>query len=525
MREADTLRTRQHPNIVPLLASFTQNTTESEHDVKSLNLLFPYAELDLERWMNLPKTPQWLRSRTPDRHRQRNYLYNAIYSLVSALAFLHREIGGMITSHHDLKPKNVLVIGETLKICDFGRSHLMPSEEGSQTEGQSGLGTFTYNPPEYWNDDGTRASRSHGRAFDVWTMACIMLELATLVVYGWESKPVKEFRDERLSSQNGSRKFKDRSLQESSDDSFHNNMDIVQQWMSRMEEDDESPRLIQVLGIAEGMLEITPEERLFSWEAELDLYELLNPDLSRDMRLEKMAECVQPPGQKKGVKRRTPVHRASVQGDRDRLAKLLKEGWPADEEDSIGNTPYQLADQKKHLAVMELLESVVENQAAAFSGSMVGPGAREEILGDQEAMLRQDAHGRTRLHWAAFESDKDAVAFILKKKSAQREVWVSDEFGKTPLHLASEAASVQIVSLILEASGKPEELVMTKDCSGKIPLHWAALGGNTEAAQRLLSARPNSHEMVVDEDDNGKNSLHFAIKKDHFEVEKVLKAV
>lgn len=525
MREADTLRKRQHPNIVPLLASFTQNTIESELDVKSLNLLFPYAESDLQQWMNLPKTPKWLRSRTPDRHRQRVYLYNAIYSLVSALAYLHREIGGMITSHHDLKPQNVLVIGETLKLCDFGRSHLMPSEEGSQTEGQSGLGTFAYHPPEYWNDDGTRASRSHGRAFDVWTMACIMLELATLVVYGWESQPVKRFKDKRLSSQNGSRKFKDRGPQNSLDDSFHNNMDVVQRWMSQMKEKDESPELIGVLSIAEGMLKTTPEERLYSWEAELDLYELLNPDLSRDMRLEKIAECVQPPGRKKGIKRQTPVHRASIRGDRDRLAKLLKEGWPASEEDSRGNTPYQLADQKKHFAVMELLGSVIKNQAAAFSGSMAGPGGREEILEDQETILRQDADGRTRLHRAALGSDKDAVMIILKGKSAQREVRVLDKFGQTPLHLASAAGSVQIVSQILEASGKPEELVMTKNNSGRIPLHLAALRGNKEAAQRLLSARPNRREMVEDEDDDGKNPLHFAIKYDHLEVEKVLKAV
>lgn len=364
MREADTLRKREHPNIVALLASFTLNAVESEREVKSLNLLFPYAELDLERWMTLQQAPQWL---SGDRQRQRAYLYQAIYSLVSALAFLHREIGGVITSHHDLKPKNILVIGETLKICDFGRSHLIPLAQGSDTEGLNGLGTFTYQPPEYWNDDGTRASRRHGRAFDIWTMGCIVVELAALIVYGWECEQVKAFRQERISSENGSRKFETRNLQGVLDDSFHNHMDVVHDWMSRMKSKDDSRMLVPVLAIADGMLKIDPEERLYSWEAELDLYELLHQDHPKVIRLEKGAICVQPPGQKSYVKLRTPVHRASIQGNRDRLVNLLKVGWPADEEDSTGNTPSQLAELNGHSSTRDLLVNFIADQAGDAS--------------------------------------------------------------------------------------------------------------------------------------------------------------
>lgn len=520
MREADTLRKREHENIVPLLASFTLNTFESEYEVKSLNLIFPYAESDLERLMNSPKKPQWLCSQHSGRHDERTYLYNAIYSLVSALAFIHREIGGMITSHHDLKPKNILVIGETLKICDFGRSHLIPLEQGSETEGQKGLGTFIYHPPEYWNEDGTRASRSHGRAFDVWSMGCMVVELATLIVYGWESEHVKVFRENRTSFQNGPRKFRDRSLQGSLDDSFHNNMDIVRQWMSQMIAEDESRVLVQVLKVAEGMLEKTPEDRLYSWEAELNLYELLNPDHPKVLSLKKMATCIQPPRKKDYSNTRTPVHRASIQGNRDRITALLEVGWPADEVDSTGHSPCQLAEENKHHSIRELLEKSIADSTIVTSKSINLPINGKLMV--QETLLTQDVYERTLLHWAAIDSDINTVRSILGRKFAHQEVWVADGFGKLPIHYASEKPSVEIFSLLLETSTDPDKLVSAKDCNGKLPLHWAAQKGNKETVEILLGTGRCSNSMIQDKDDNGKSPLQLASKYDHIEVVKVL---
>jgi serine/threonine protein kinase len=124
----------------------------------------------------------------------RDWLYREIFALVSAVSFLHREIDGIVTSHHDLKPDNILWLGGSLKICDLGRSHLLPAADGSETEGRAGLGTFSYQPPEYYNDDGTRSSRKHGRAFDVWSLGCILLEMATLIVYGWQGRKIQDSR-------------------------------------------------------------------------------------------------------------------------------------------------------------------------------------------------------------------------------------------------------------------------------------------------------------------------------------------
>src|ERR1700743_1812306 len=101
MREVETLRKREHHNIVPLLASFTMNAFGSEE--RSLNILFPWADMNMDQWLRLDSTP--LRE-SCGRDEQRKWIYHEILSLLSAVSFLHRDIDGEITSHHDLKPEN-----------------------------------------------------------------------------------------------------------------------------------------------------------------------------------------------------------------------------------------------------------------------------------------------------------------------------------------------------------------------------------------------------------------------------------
>ncbi len=181
-REVQTLQKRSnHPNIIPLLASYTLETDESGHYVRSLHLLFPLAETDLADWMANSQVPSNV-ARLSKQDRE-TYLYRSIYELVSSISYLHKDVGGMVTAHHDLKPRNILVVKDKLKIADFGHSHLRPIIDGSATEGVSGLGTYEYQPPEYYDQDGSRAQVKHGRAFDVWAVGCIVIELATLIVH------------------------------------------------------------------------------------------------------------------------------------------------------------------------------------------------------------------------------------------------------------------------------------------------------------------------------------------------------
>ena len=189
-------------------------------------------------------------------------------SLVSALAYTNREIDGRVTIHYDLKPKNTLVLGEVLQISDFARSHLVPLIQGLETDGMSGLGSLTYHHPDLLNGDGTRAQRPHGRAFDVWSMGCIMVEVAVLY-YGWQTQMAKSFKEERSKSTVHRRDFDRLSRTGTLDDSFHNNMSVVRQWILQMRQQACDKTLTQYLDIAESMLKTVSEERIYSWEVDV----------------------------------------------------------------------------------------------------------------------------------------------------------------------------------------------------------------------------------------------------------------
>ena len=115
--------------------------------------------MDLETWMNGSQVPTPIQALS--RRERQAYIYRSIFGLVSGLAYMHKESGGLITSHHDPKPSNVLVVGQDFKIADLGRSHLRPVDGGSETEGANGLGTYEYEPPEYWQNNGSRAKLKH----------------------------------------------------------------------------------------------------------------------------------------------------------------------------------------------------------------------------------------------------------------------------------------------------------------------------------------------------------------------------
>ena len=357
LREAYTLRAREHPHIVPLLASYTEHTIESEYEVKFLNLLFPYSEMNLHEWLYLDEAPQFL-PQASNSKQLKTYVYNSISSLCSALAYLHREIKGLISSHHDLKPKNILLFGEIWKIADFGRSHLIPLDAGSETEAKSGLGTFAYNPPEYWDDTGHRANVRHGRAFDIWAMGCIIIELATIAVYGWSSKGLRRFRKNRTMNQARSRIFNDRDPTD--DGSFHNNMNVVGYWIDELRNIDGSSYLVQTLGVANSMLSQDQSKRPLSWEVDLDFYELFNPNESNAEKVARTTNGIQTPSRRSPIGTENPLQRAVMHDNLLRVRCLLDAGWPAGIVDVTGLTTNFQARERVPAAMMDVL--IASNQ-------------------------------------------------------------------------------------------------------------------------------------------------------------------
>ena len=471
---------------------------ESEVAVTTLHLILPFAEMNLADWMAHPQPPVWLQGLP--RPECRAVLYRFIYALVSGVSFLHRENGGKITAHHDLKPKNILVIGQELKIADFGRSHLRSFEEGSSTEAISGLGTYEYQPPEYLKDNGSHAGAKHGRAFDVWSMGCIIIEIAILIVYGWESERVTKFRNQRRDNPKRERQeLADWRMAywHTPDDSFHNNWIIVKDWIHHLKLKDGSQKLTSVLNVAKQMMTQTPGSRLYAWEAEWDLYNIQQPDDDRDTRMEKGALCVQPPPPKRKILNgtQTPLHRAAQNGDLERLVQLFEAKWPLFVQDHEG------------LTALDVFKQSQEGYWYDSLCTRLAPKTSEKATNEEQGQ---------KLIEAAKKGEVDVVKGLLAQGV---DAMFVDEEGRSALYKAIECYQSRVLGCLLQAKGK--ELLRHKENRwGDTPLHRAAgLGDATIVAQLLAYSLD-----IEDQQNEGMTALYLAAQHGREEAVELLLA-
>ena len=116
--------------------------------------------------------------------------------------------------------------------------------------------------------------------------------------------------------------------------------------------------------------------------------------------------------------------------------------------------------------------------------AMAGDLARvEALLADGADASAPQGDGMTALHWAARSLNAPLARLLL---DAGADVAATTRIGAyTPLHLASEVGSAEIVGLLLEAGAA--QTATTEDVGGATPLHLAAAAGDAEAVRLLLS--------------------------------------
>lgn len=90
------------------------------------------------------------------------------YQLLHALAYMEEK--NII--HRDLKPGNILMYGNTVKICDFGLSKYFIDGKNSHTSHTSEVQTLWYRSPEVTFKQG------YNFKTDVWSIGAIILEMA-----------------------------------------------------------------------------------------------------------------------------------------------------------------------------------------------------------------------------------------------------------------------------------------------------------------------------------------------------------
>lgn len=156
-------------------------------------------------------------------------------------------------------------------------------------------------------------------------MGCIIIELAIVLVYGWENGKLQTFTRKR--TENGT-----------PNDPFHKNMPVVTRWTENLERDDGSYSIIGLMRTARDMIHIEPEARLYSWEAYLDVYERPNSNETADARREMMDKFIQGPKASQVSSKENPRARQVMEKNPIREDCLAKKGWPSVQSTSeIGN--------------------------------------------------------------------------------------------------------------------------------------------------------------------------------------------
>jgi serine/threonine protein kinase len=173
---------------------------ENDHIVKlvkayghgeSINLVFPRAWTNLD---HLLRDPTYEYSSKRGLRLDRADAWKQLLGISSALKQMHgyggeatrrtRDDSGVLGRaciHFDLKPDNILVEREgNWLITDFGQAALTERQRGTTPHVGGHFGTDAYAPPEI--DD---RSMEVGRAYDVWSLGCIMLEVAAFLVLSY----------------------------------------------------------------------------------------------------------------------------------------------------------------------------------------------------------------------------------------------------------------------------------------------------------------------------------------------------
>jgi len=323
------LQEREHPNIIPLLSSFRTGReyrlSASDRDMY-LYMIHPHADGSMEAWMEHKQDNLLV-------DRRQSHIRDMMYDLVSAVAYIHSAIGGNIAFHHDLKPSNILFFNrgrEQLpiwKICDFGSANSKLAQGDTGTDNP--MASYNYTPPEYWP---RRGKGRLGRAWDVFSLGCIFLELATIYKYGWnKEESLGKFVELRTSNGNCPHSAEHTHLEIYQDASFFNNMEAVRSWLEHLRKGS-SIRLLQILDLIEEMLEEERNERIFAFEVEIYLCQIRNPDMDLESREDLFRRISQPPNKSiNGLDRHNnPLRRGNSKKWKlhPTLLKILKEkGW------------------------------------------------------------------------------------------------------------------------------------------------------------------------------------------------------
>lgn len=155
LRETQTHRSLNHPNIVKLFETF-------ELDANTLCTILEYC--------NGPDLSCYLKQNKLLQEKDAKLLLKQI---LYGLKYLHENQRKII--HYDLKPQNILFHAGEIKITDFGLCKVMESNTSLMELTSQGVGTYWYLPPECFEIADTPPKIT--TKVDIWSVGVILFEM------------------------------------------------------------------------------------------------------------------------------------------------------------------------------------------------------------------------------------------------------------------------------------------------------------------------------------------------------------
>jgi len=151
IRDVSFLRSLEHPNVVKMIDMHISG-------VQDYNLIFEYLESDLYRVLK--------NNRMTGVQMHMEHVLRYSHQLLSGLQACHARL----ILHRDLKPQNLLIGRDGLKIGDFGlaRTFALPLRPYTHD-----VVTLWYRAPEI-----LLGLRQYGTSVDIWSVGCIIAEMA-----------------------------------------------------------------------------------------------------------------------------------------------------------------------------------------------------------------------------------------------------------------------------------------------------------------------------------------------------------
>jgi ankyrin repeat protein/HEAT repeat protein len=216
-----------------------------------------------------------------------------------------------------------------------------------------------------------------------------------------------------------------------------------------------------------------------------------------------------------------PLHEAVSRIDLKKVINLVEQGFNVNEENELGDTPYDLAQKSGHQELIDILLNAGATARTSLQPQKVKNDLPHSAVqafdkakvqkSEKKSNGSEDKDGDTPLHLAAYTGNIDKAEELIKSGA---EINQKNKFGVAPLHKAADKGHTKMVELLIEKGAE----INLKNDFGATPLHRAAFEGHIEVAKLLVDKGADINKKS----DHNMTLLHWAAHNGHIDVAKLL---